>query len=181
MRTILTAPAVPDAALGALKAWLAISTTGEDAALAALLAAAFEACEAFTGLTLLETGYEEILPTLSGWQALSARPVQAITAAEGIPAEDPRFTLAPDAYAIELDAEGGGHFRLIRQGIAGRIAVRFTAGLAAGWDGLPEALRHGAIRFAAQLYRQRDGEADGATPSAAVAALWRPWRRLHLT
>ena len=44
MRTILTAPAVPDAALGALKAWLAISTTGEDAALAALLAAAFEAC-----------------------------------------------------------------------------------------------------------------------------------------
>ena len=180
MRTILTPPPMQGAALAALKAWLAISSSADDATLTALLAAAFESCEAFTGLTLLETDYEEVLPARSGWQVLSARPVQAITAAEGIPAEDPRFALAADAYAIELDADGGARFRLIRQGSAGRVALRFTAGLAAEWGALPEALRHGAIRLAAQLYRQRDNEADAALP-AAVAALWRPWRRLRLT
>ena len=181
MRTTLTPPALPDAALGALKAWLAISTTAEDAALTALLGAALETCEAFTGQTVLETEFEELLPAQSRWQVLTSRPVQAITLAEGIPAEGARFTLAADAYAIELDADGGARFRLDRQGTAGRIAVRFTAGLAVEWDDVPEAIRHGTIRLAAHLYRQRDSETGTATPPAAVAALWRPWRRLHLT
>lgn len=48
------------------------------------------------------------------------------------------------------------------------------------WDDVPQALRHGTIRLAAHLYRRRDDEADSATPPASVAALWRPWRRLHL-
>ncbi|WEK45618.1 MAG: hypothetical protein P0Y56_11315 [Candidatus Andeanibacterium colombiense] len=181
MRTILTPPAVPDAALGALKAWLAISTASEDAALTALLAAALDACEAFTGLMVLESTCEEVLPAQSGWQALATKPVQTIAGAEGIPAEGASFALAADAYAIDLDADGGGRFRLIGLGSAGRVAVRFTAGLAAEWDDVPAAIRHGTIRLAAQLYRRRDDEADSATPPASVAALWRPWRRLHLT
>lgn len=180
MRTILTPPEL-GGALGELKAWLAISSSAEDAALTAQLRAALEICEAFTGLLPLETECEELLPaTPASWQMLDTRPVLAITLAEGIPADGPRYALAADAYAIELDADGGARFRLLRQGAAGRIAVTFTAGLAGEWAELPDALRQGAIRLAAHQYRSRDGEDDGASPPAAIAALWRPWRRWRL-
>jgi len=62
----------------------------------------------------------------------------------------------------------------------GRMAVRFTAGMAATWSGLPESLRQGILRLAAHHYSMRSNEAAESAPPAAVAALWRPWRRLRL-
>jgi uncharacterized phiE125 gp8 family phage protein len=70
--------------------------------------------------------------------------------------------------------------RLVNRGGAARIAVRFAAGLAPEWAGLPDGLRHGVVRLAADGYRRRDGDGPGAQPPAAVAALWRPWRRLSV-
>lgn len=177
-RAILTPPDL-SGALADLKRWLAITATGEDEALTALLGAALDACEAFTGAMPLAATCEEILPAHREWQALATRPVQAIAGIEGVPAEGPRFALAPDAYEIDLDADGSGRVRVLRQGAAGRLAVRFDAGLAPEWSALPGSLRHGAIRLAAELYRARDGAAS-VHPPAAVAALWRPWRRMRL-
>jgi uncharacterized phiE125 gp8 family phage protein len=181
MRTILTPAVLPDTALAELKSWLGISSTADDATLVDLLRAALEVCEGFTGSMPLEQACEELLPARTGcWQTLGTRPVQAVTLVEGIPADGARFTLAADAYAIDLAVDGGARVRLIRQGAAGRIAVHFTAGLAADWDSLPDALRHGAIRLAAFAWRQRDDETGDALPPAVVAALWRPWRRYRL-
>jgi uncharacterized phiE125 gp8 family phage protein len=179
-RAIIAPPVLAPAALDELKQWLAITTTGDDAALTALLRAALETCEAFTGLMPLETACEEMLPAGPCWRALQTRPVQAITGVEGIPAGGARFALTPEAYAIDLDADGGAHVRLIDRGAAERVAVRFTAGLAPGWANLADGLRHGVVRLAADGYRRRDGEAAGAQPPAAVAALWRPWRRMRV-
>jgi len=179
-RAIIAPPALAPAALDELKQWLGITTAGEDGALAALLRAALETCEAFTGLMPLEAEGEEVLPAVGGWQALAARPVEAITAVWGIPAEGARFALAAQDYAIELDADGAGLVRLLRRGSATRIAVRFTAGLAAGWADLPDGLRHGVLRLAAHHYRERDSAGASPMPPAAVAALWRPWRRLRV-
>ena len=181
MRTILTPAVLPDTALDELKSWLGISTPAEDATLTELLRAALEVCEGFTGSMPLEQDCEELLPARAGcWQSLGTRPVQAITSVEGIPAEGANFALAADAYAIDLGADGGARVRLVRQGAAGRIAVRFTAGLAADWNSLPDSLRHGLIRLAAFAWRQRDDESSDALPPAVVAALWRPWRRYRL-
>ena len=66
-------------------------------------------------------------------------------------------------------------------GSAARLAVRFTAGLAPSWETLPEALRHGILRLAAHQHRERETSGAGPIPPAAVAALWRPWRRMRLT
>lgn len=180
-RTIVTPAALAPAALTELKDWLGISTTQDDAVLTALLRAALEACEAFTGQMPLQAVVEEILPASADWQVLSVRPVQAITLIEGIPAEGARFALAASAYAVELDAEGGGRVRVLNPGSAGRIAVRCTAGLAASWTALPEGLRHGILRLAAHQHRARDDERSAPLPPAAVVALWRPWRRLRLS
>ena len=61
-----------------------------------------------------------------------------------------------------------------------RIAVAYRAGLAADWPSLPEALRQGAVRLVAHLHAHRDA-GDDAGPPAAVAALWRPYRRMRLS
>lgn len=180
-RTIITPAALAPAALAELKQWLGITTAQDDAALTTLLRTALETCEDFTGLMPLQVACEEIVPVTSDWRWLATRPVQAVTQVEGIPAEGARFALAVSAYAIELDADGGARVRVTAPGAAGRVAVRFTAGLAPDWASLSEALRHGVLRLAAHQHRERDNASAGPLPPVAVAALWRPWRRLRLT
>lgn len=182
MKRLIVTPAVlAPAALADLKSWLGITTTPDDAQLGALLRAGLDLCEQFTGLMPLQQVCEELLPAMTDWQVLSVRPVQAITAIEGVPAEGPRFVLPVASYAIDLAADGSGSVRVGNPGSAGRVAVRFTAGLAADWSTLPDGLRHGVLRIAAHQYRERDDDAvSGTVPPAAVAALWRPWRRMRL-
>lgn len=184
-RAIVTPADLAPAALAELKQWLGIGTTQDDAPLLALLHTAIELCEDFTGTMPLQAECEEILPVSCVWARLATRPVQAITGVFGIPAEGARFALATEAYDIELDADGGGRVRVSQPGAAGRVAVRFTAGLAADWTALADELRHGIVRLAAHQHRTRDGAttfgAAGPVPPSAVAALWRPWRRMRLT
>lgn len=179
-RTIVTPAALAPAALAELKQWLGVTTAADDAPLSALLAAALEACEGFTGVLPIEAECEEMLPLSPGWQRLATRPVQAITAIYGLPVAGDRFALPAEAYALELEADGGARMRVIAPGEATRFAVRFTAGLAPGWAALPDGLRHGVMRLAAHQHRQRDADGAAPLPPAAVAALWRPWRRLRL-
>ncbi len=179
-RTVITPAALAPAALAELKDWLGITIAADDAALTALLRAALELCEGFTGLMPLVQTCEEVLPVAAEWQRLAAQPIQTITLVEGLPAEGARFVLPLESYALDLDADGSGRVRVHNPGAAGRIAVRFGAGLAADWPDLPDALRHGVLRLAAHQYRHRESETSAPLPPAAVAALWRPWRRVRL-
>lgn len=186
-RAIIEPAVLAGAALDELKQWLAISAPRENALLTALLRTSLDMCEGFTGTLPLETLCEEVLTASGEWQCLGTRPVQAITGVDALPLDGARYALPIEAYAIDLDAEGAGMIRLtgrITGGMTGsvrgsRTAVRFTAGLAPDWDSLPESLRHGIIRLAAHHYRERDNN-PGLTPPAAVAALWRPRRRMRL-
>ncbi|WP_423141033.1 head-tail connector protein [Parablastomonas sp. CN1-191] len=181
MQRVLAAPVdVSPAALSELKGWLGITTPATDPALEALLRAGLELCEGFIGQMPLQAECEEVLPAAAAWQALATRPVQAITALEGIAASGQRTALAATAYAVELDADGVGRVLVMDAGEAGRVAVRFTAGIAADWLVLPDALRQGVVRYAANAWSERQSaEAAPALP-AAVAALWQPWRRMRL-
>jgi uncharacterized phiE125 gp8 family phage protein len=180
-RTVVTSAALAPAAPSELKDWLGITTASDDSQLTALLRASLEACEHFTGTMPLQQDCEELLGVSADWQALAARPVQAISGVDGLPADGPRFALPASSYEIDLGADGTGSVRVNNPGSAGRIVVRFSAGLAASWTSLPDGLRHGVLRLAAFQYRSReDGGAPGPLPPAAVAALWRPWRRLRL-
>ena len=181
-RAIVTPAPLPGAALEELRNWLGIRSAAEDAALQRLLRTAADMCEAFTGTMPLSATCEETLCASGEWQRLATRPVQAIVAVDALPAEGARRPLASGDYAVELDADGGGMVRLLRQGDAGRVVVRFIAGLAPDWSSLPEGLAHGILRLAAHDYRARDAgdNGSGGTPPLAVAALWRPWRRLRL-
>jgi uncharacterized phiE125 gp8 family phage protein len=173
---IAEAPAAP-VPLAEVKAFLRIATSEEDALLAAMVRAAAETCEAFTGRALLVRAVEEMLPASRAWTRLGLAPVAAIEAVALVGADGAVSALAASDYAIDIDAAGEGWVRLTIGLEPKRVRVSYRAGLAADANGLPEALRHGIVRLAAYLYASRD-RPDG--PPAAVTALWRPWRRLRL-
>lgn len=128
----------------------------------------------------LRAGCEETIFPSGAWQALTTRPVQAITGASAVDATGARTLLGAGDYAIDIDAQGTGLIMLLRPIDQRRLAVRFTAGLAPTWEDLPDALRHGIMRLAAHQHRAREGDRALPVPPAAVAALWRPWRRMRL-
>ncbi|GGB30378.1 hypothetical protein GCM10011380_19830 [Sphingomonas metalli] len=78
-----------------------------------------------------------------------------------------------EAYAIDI-VEGVGRVRL-PAGVTALVAYR--AGLAARWNALPAGLAHGVTLLAVHWWENR--QADAALPTA-VAALWRPFRRLGI-
>lgn len=162
-------------ALDEVKAFLRLATSEEDALIAGFVRSASAACEAFTGLSLVSRDVKEtVVP--GAWRRLGAVPVQTIETVATVAADGAETPLAPDAYRIDIDAAGDGWVR-VPSGER-RASVRYIAGLAADWNGLPEPLRQGIVRLAAHLYAHR-GEA-ASPPPACVAALWRPWRRMRL-
>lgn len=178
---MLSMAALPSAALAdacaAVKLYARVERAAEDALIEDLAATALLLCEAFCGRIAVAREAVEVLPCGGRWRRLGANPVRSITAVEGLPAEGATFALPVGAYAIDIDAEGVGWVRVTAPGAAGRVRVTYQAGLASGWDALPEPLRQGAVRLATHLFTHRDEAREGAPP-AAVAALWRPWRRV---
>jgi uncharacterized phiE125 gp8 family phage protein len=168
----------PPVALDEVKALLRLDHSAEDALIAGFVRSATAMCEAFCGTILIEREASETVEARPGWRRLGVVPVTAIQSVAvpvGDGAEEP---LAADAYAIDIDSAGDGWVRVTRRDEAKTVRVRFRAGLAADWNGVPEPLRQGIVRLAAHLYGAR-GEGEAAPP-ASIAALWRPWRRLRL-
>ena len=169
---------VAGASLGELKDYLRITGSGEDALLESLLHGATELCEQFVGQWLIAGAARETVKGDGGWQRLSARPVLAISGVDAVAADGSVQALPVDAYAIDIDAAGDGWVRA-RPGNGARVlAVRYQAGMAEEPEGLPEPIRQGIVRLAAEHFAAREG--DVATPPAVVGALWRPWRRMRL-
>lgn len=169
----------PGDAVEDAKAYLRIDHADEDALLSSLIASAIRGCEGFTGQVLLRRGFVQRIGVRSDWTRLSPTPVVSVTGVTGIPVEGATFLLPVGAYAVDIDGNGDGWVRVTAPGAAGRVDVAGIAGLSSDWGGVPEALRQGVIRLASHLYAVRDAP-DDPGPPAAVAALWRPWRRMRL-
>lgn len=158
--------------LAEFKAFLRLERDDDDPLLAGFIRTATALCEAFTGQWLIARDAEQRIDAVHNWQRLHAVPVTAITGVGS--AIGP---LAPDQYDSDIDAAGTGWVRL--RSLSQAPVVQLRAGLGSDWNATPEPLRQGIIRLAAHLYTHRDA-ADAGPPPAAVAALWRPWRRLRL-
>ena len=160
--------------LAECKAALRLERDDEDAVLAGHIRTAMALCEAFIGQWLIEREGEQRLAGDLVWQRLQASPVQAIT---GVFAGG---TALATGWESDIAADGTGWLRLV--GLPQNpqlLVVRFRAGLGQDWNSVPEPLRAGVVRLVSHLFSHRDA-ADGAPPPAAVAALWRPWRRMQL-
>ncbi|WEK44202.1 MAG: hypothetical protein P0Y64_05130 [Candidatus Sphingomonas colombiensis] len=165
------------AAVAAARGLMRNAGEGEQALMEQLAGAAIMLGEAFTGTLLIRRTVGDVLPASAAWRMLTEAPVSAIAGITGLPADGAPFVLPPQDYAIDIDSGGHGWVRVTQPGAAGRVAVSFTVGLSADWDGVPAPLAQGVIALIAHLFEDR-GRAT--QPPAAVAALWRPYRRLRL-
>lgn len=174
--TVSETPALP-VALAELKSFLRISVSDEDALLAGLVRAAAELCEAFIGRALIAREVREVAVAATVPIRLGAGPVRAIESVERLDDAEIAAPLDTDDFVAEIDASGEGLVTLRAPVDERRLRITYRAGMAADWNAVPEMLRHGIIRLAAQYYLRR-GETRDAEVPAAVTALWRPWRRL---
>lgn len=187
-------------AIDEVKAFLRLTGSDEDALLAGFIRTATALAEAFTNQRLLVRDFTERLLLSARWQRLHTAPVVAITGVA-----DDTGPLGGAAFETDIDLDGNGWVRVVNPGTLGtvvaaalsgdqpfdgwglqlparpplRVTVSYRAGLAADWNGVPEPLRQGITRLVSHLYTHRDA-ADAGGPPAAVAALWRPWRRMRL-
>lgn len=168
------------AGLAEAKAYLRIDGAEEDALLAGLIRSATGLCEAFTGQALIARPVTETVPATGDWRRLERTPVRAIGGVSLYPPDGAATALPADAFAVDIDSGGDGWVRVPGARHGARVRVDYEAGMAADWNGVPEALRQGVVRLVAHLHAHRD-TADDAGPPAAVAALWRPYRRMRLS
>lgn len=166
-------PSVSSVSLAEVKEFLRIDHADEDALLAGFVRSATELAEAFTGQKLLARDFTERQPAQPIWLRLSAGPVVSI---DGIDASG--SALPGAAYETDIDLSGDGWIRVIAT-TDKYVTVRYRAGMASDWNGIPEALRLGIIRLVSHFYAYRDAAESVGAP-AAVAALWRPWRRIRV-
>jgi uncharacterized phiE125 gp8 family phage protein len=160
--------------LAECKTYLRLERDDDDALLAGLVRTATSLCEAFIGQWLIQRVAEQRLGCTTDWQRLAAVPVAVVTGVI-----DGCETLPAEAFCSDIDQNGCGFVQLAApQGLLAPVA-QFRAGLAVDWNGVPEPLRQGIVRLVGHLYTHRDA-ADAGPPPAAVAAMWRPWRRMRL-
>lgn len=171
------APGVVAEAAAAARELMRLPEGSETEVLARMAASALCLAEAFCGVALIVRGFEDVIGAGSGWQALRQAPVVAIDGATELAAEGAPFVLPVADYAVDIDGEGRGWVRIGARGAAGRVTVAYRAGLVEDYAALPPALGQGCAMLVAHLFENRTGE---AAPPAAVAALWRPYRRMAI-
>lgn len=176
MTTAMTAPDV--VAIQELKGFLRIEDENEDALLFDMLRAATSTVEQWLGQLLLWRDLEEKAQARDGTVRLAWGPVVAI---DGVQVD------LPDGTTLLLDREewdvvwlpGGGAWLRLSDRTCPHCLVRYRAGLAADWNGVPEPLRLAVIRCAAHFHATRDNPAAAALP-AVVRQLVEPFRGVRL-
>lgn len=163
---------------------------GEDtlqiAVLKGFLRAAIAAIEARTGKVLISRSFSW---TLAGWrdrsgQALPVAPVASVMQVTLVNAMDVGADVPISQFRLEQDFQRprlrpvGSALPMIPSG--GSVRIRFMAGFAAHWDGLPADLSQAVLLLAAHYYEYRNETAlsDGCMPFGVTSLVqrYRPMR-----
>ena len=173
-------PAVVANAAAAAKAWLRAADGADPsdrATIATLADSAIVLAEAWCGRVFIARAVEDVVAAATGWQPLPMVPVSAIDRVQALASDGVSAALAAGDFAIDIDAGGVGWVRATRPFGQARLLVGYRAGNAASWADLPTPVAQGIAMMVAHLFDHREGD---RAPPAAVAALWRPWRRTRL-
>lgn len=139
----------------------------QDGVLRGFLRAAVSAIEARTGKILIARDFILSLPDWddAGGQPLPVAPVTAVTEVAVADAAAVQTVVPAAQYRLERDSQrprlrpAGGCLPTVPTG--GGVTVRFSAGMAADWDGLPADLGQAVMLLAAHYYEYRDDTALG--------------------
>lgn len=181
-----TPPAEEPLSLSEAKLHLRITHDADDDALAALIKAAREMCESWTGLSLVTRHYAF---TADGWDGqpleLPMPPLQSVDEIAVYNAGGEESIFDEDFYYAETAGRPG---RVIlkegatppQPGLAiGGIELRYTAGFGAA-AAVPASLKQGMLRLVAHLYMNRGDGTDTAVRNSGAAVLFQPYRIMRL-
>jgi uncharacterized phiE125 gp8 family phage protein len=188
--------AIPTEALplAAFKAHLRLGTGFDETALQdevleSFLRAACAAVEARTGKVLIARAFTLTLARWRGGdgQAFPVAPVRSVEAVTLVAPDGQETALAAAEIRIEQDTHRP-RLRAVRGALpgvptGGEVRVAFTAGFAAGWDGVPADLAQAVLLLASHYYEYRHETqlSDGCMPFG-VSSLIQRYKplRLHL-
>lgn len=158
----------------------------QDGVLGSFLRAAMAAIEARTSKILVERSF---VLTLNAWRpeghaSLPVAPVTAVTQLALVDQWGAVTTVSPDRYRLLADMDRP---RIVSRSAAlpqisggGAVEIRFSAGLATGFDDLPADLMQALLLLAAHYYEYRDDTSlgQGCMPFGVTSLLarYRPVR-----
>jgi len=185
---LLTPPALEPVALDEMRSFLRVDQTGEDEAIAALIAGARIHIEAQARRALITQSWRA---TLDGWPAdgrllLTPAPLQSLTAARVYDEDGSTRTADPQAFVLD---RGGSSLAFMPWALPapGRSALGIELDFVAGYGDtaldVPEPLRQAIRLLVAHWYENRGLAAIGhefAMLPQTVAALIAPYRVLAL-
>ncbi|MFV0409554.1 MAG: head-tail connector protein [Paracoccus sp. (in: a-proteobacteria)] len=162
------------------------ATADEDLALIGFLRAAIATIEGRTGKVLLRRAYRMVL---ENWrddhaQALPMAPVSAVQSIEIEAASGAREVYPAECwYLIEdmmrpLIRPRSALLPSVQEG--GRVIVRFTAGFADDWSGVPPDLAQAVMMLAARYYEDRSDDGARHALPMGVRALIEKWRAVRV-
>ena len=170
--------AEPAVTMSEAQAYVRIETGEEEAVVAGLIRTASAVCEEFLNRVVIARDFSLEVPASGAWERLPLTPVRAIGTVETLDTMGVATALPSTGYALDIDSSGDGWVRVTDCGSATRIRVSGSAGMSDNENEVAEPIRQGVLRLVAHLFTSRDG--PGGDVPAAVAALWRPYRRLRL-
>lgn len=176
MSAVVIASGAAPLTLAEARDWLRLGPASEDAPVAALIRAATNMCEAFTGQLLIEREVVEERAA-AAMLRLGKQPVAGIDDVLVLDGPGAPAALEADRWAAVPLADGAMVVRLPVLAEGARVRVRYRAGLVQASHEVPEALRQGLLRL---VQHWHFGTENDVTIPAIVTALWTPWRRTSL-
>jgi uncharacterized phiE125 gp8 family phage protein len=178
MSAVVIASGETPVSLNEARDWLRLGPGDNDAAVSALIRAAANLCEAFTGRMLIVREVVEEQIVIAAPLRLSKQPVGAVLDVVLLDSPGAPHILAASAWTVRRGSGEVAELVWLTPPPPGqRVRVRYAAGLAVSPSDVPEALRQGILRL---VQHWHFSGADDARLPTIVTALWTPWRRLSL-
>jgi uncharacterized phiE125 gp8 family phage protein len=181
-------PALEPLTLNEAKLHLRVTSTTDDALVTALIAAARQLCESFTGLALIERDYSLFLDAWPEGSLRLPRPPLSSVGLVNIYDADGNATVL-DAANYTVSAAGMPGLVLLNDSVfppqpgraADGIEIQFTAGFGDAASDIPAALIQGIKLLLAHLYENRGDAGADAVRASGAESLFQPFRAMSLT
>jgi len=177
---LITAPAHEPVTLAEVKDHLRVDTTDEDALISALIIAARQWAEEYTGRQFMAATWDWMLDVIPDGFSVPLPPLQSVTSIKYLDTDGAEQTLVSTAYRVDAISEPGRIALAYGQtwpsiySVINAVTVRFVA----GYTTVPEPIRQAVLIMVGELYEQRQDSASyqvNAVPFG-VRALLAPYK-----
>ncbi len=172
---LITAPASEPLTVAEAKQFLRIEHTADDALITQAIRAVREAAEQYVRCALLPQTWEYTVANPYRCEVrLPFGPAQSIASITATDSAGAVSTLAASSYSLSVD---GSMVIFVTTPSAEKIAIRYSASIAADASTLPALIKQGMLHHIAAMLEQRDGGV--AMPMQSIAC-YMPYRKMML-